>query len=559
MPNVFQTLLQTMMFTGAAPLPQPLAPGAPIRALEPNPSVSRDPTIRLKNPVWSWIHDAARPSRLTNIKSKVLGMGINYAHAMTVCDEISTDEVIVTTNSDKEFGLPLDASFVMFKFKTDGGHIPNSSSGLWRLEAELDQSILVVFGYQIVAGEIKPFTREQASALGDNAMPSLGQEPKAAPVTIGQQRDVVLSPLRILVCFSVTCCKERNDFEPGGVLGANRIYPHVMVMSSVGLKRVSSTITVTRPANMTPAHSDPEMGTAIGPIFFSDTNLPRGNTLGPSLPFWDNFFDNHELDPIGRGLKKITVVDGDPASKRAKERRQSGLLMKETLPSLTTNLFTPVDLRKMPRQGDFDNLHLAPRMRIPPLARFGRLADPRLRISLNLDNIAMAPFCVHDCLHTHFRWGVNPLGFLGSLVLTFPDSAKGFDTNFNPNTTEGAPLVPHNQTVAVHLLSASSYSYEGIVHGPVESGRWHVFFHHGMAYANDIFDVRAVDAARTSVELSAFNRREQDFNRGQPPNTPSLNAMNFFSVFYWRLRFSGPQDAPIERLNILDRKATREF
>ena len=49
MPSVFETLTQTMMFTGAVPLPQPLGAGAPITAREPRPQVSHDPAIRMKN------------------------------------------------------------------------------------------------------------------------------------------------------------------------------------------------------------------------------------------------------------------------------------------------------------------------------------------------------------------------------------------------------------------------------------------------------------------------------------------------------------------------------
>ena len=182
--------------------------------------------------MWYWIHDPARPARLADVRSKVLGMGMNYAHPMHVCEEITADEVFITTKADKEFALPLDPSFVMFKFKLDSGRVPASSSGLWRLEAEIDQSILVVFGYQVAGGVVKPFTRDQAAELGSNAMPALGQESAATPVVVGQRQDLVLSPLRVLVCFAVTCCKERNDFKPGGVLDANRILPHVMVMPS---------------------------------------------------------------------------------------------------------------------------------------------------------------------------------------------------------------------------------------------------------------------------------------------------------------------------------------
>jgi hypothetical protein len=277
--------------------------------------------------------------------------------------------------------------------------------------------------------------------------------------------------------------------------------------------------------------------------------LPRGNTVGPPLPLWDNFFDYHELDPIGQSVTSLTVVDGNPASVRAKER---------TTPNLVSKGGSRVNLRKMPRQGAFDNLHVAPAMTIPPIGRFSRTADPIFRAGMNMDNVAMAPFCVHDCMHMHFRWGVNPLGFLGNLVLNFPDSAKGFDDQFNPYRVSGAPQVPHNQSVRISLLGRTSFSYEGIVHGPVEAGRWHVIFYHGMAYANELFDVPTVDATRVAIEVNATAFGEHFFNRNEPA-TPSLNAGDFFSVFYWRMRFGGSQNNAVERLQILAPDACRNF
>src|SRR5262245_62085642 len=84
MPNVLEVLMQTMMFTGKDPIPTPQTPDASISAPEPNPQFSSDLTVRLQNPVWSWTHDPARPATLKNLKSKVLGMGMNYAHSMLV-------------------------------------------------------------------------------------------------------------------------------------------------------------------------------------------------------------------------------------------------------------------------------------------------------------------------------------------------------------------------------------------------------------------------------------------------------------------------------------------
>jgi hypothetical protein len=556
MPTVFEELTKTMMFTGAIPFPNPLTPDTPISAPEPSPQVSQDHAVRLQNPVWSWTHDPDKPSTVTNVQSKVLGMNMNYAHSMLVCSEITLSEVNLTTAQGANFLLPLDKSFVMMKFKLDKGHIPQSSSGMWRLEAELDQSIMIVFGYQIASGNVVPFTRDQAAALGQAAMPDEGKEAQPT-VAIGQEKNVLLSPLRILVAFSVICCKERNDFEPGGVLGANRVYPHAMVMTSQKLNDLRAVVTIVRPANTTPSHGDPEMKTAIGPILITDTNIPVANTLGPALPEWDNLFDYFELNPFTNSVTQLEMVNGDPNSPRARERTLQGVIMKEKSFPTMANFYDPATLKKMPRQGDFDNIHLAPRMKVPPLGNF---AFPAIRAPLLIDDIAMAPFCVHDCLHTHTRWGVASVNWLNRVFFgSFPDSNKGFDTNFNPNSVEGAPMVPHNQTVKITLSPPASFDYEGIVNPPVDSGRWHVFFHHGMAYANELWDVSTVDTVRTTMELVALKNSEEFFNKTQPLNTPSLNAGDFWSIFYWRLRFGGFQDFPVERLKIINAASCRSL
>jgi hypothetical protein len=559
MPSVYGVLQDTMLWKAGGGL-HPLTPDAPISAPEPNPTVSQDHAIRLQNPVWSWTHDPDHPSVVSNIKSKVLGMNMNYAHSMLVCTKISLDEVQITTAQGAFFVLQLDKSFVMMKFKIDSGSIFASfSSGLWRLDTNVDQSILIVFGYQISGGNVVPFTRDQATQLGNDAMPDPGQEAQPV-VAIGQQKQVLISPLRILVAFEVVCCKERNDFEPGGILGANRIYPHVMIMASQRLRDPQVTVTVTRPANTTPAHPSQEMKTAIGPILTADTNLPRGNTIGPPLPEWDNIFDYYEMDPIGQGVTNLVMVDGDPNSTRSQQRRVAQrLIMKEKSisPAPVYAFYDPVDLVKVPRQGDFDNLHMAPKMSIPPL---GNWNDPQIRAALRMDDVVMAPFCVHDCLHMHVRWGEPLVNWLTQVFTgPFPDSNKGFDVNNNPNTTPGNTMVPINQTVRLQLNPPAEFTYEARAHGIAGPGRWQVFFHHGMAYANEIWEPAVVDKARIAMELTALKGGEQDFNRGQPLNTPSLNALDFWSVFYWRLRWGGAQNTPMERLGILVPSACRSL
>jgi len=122
-----------MLFSGGGGQLNPLAPGDAIPAPEPSPTVSRDHAIRLKNPVWAWDHNPATPSKITNLRSKVLGMGMNYSHAMIVCQEISVDEVGITDKDGNDFKLPLEQSFVMHKWNIKQGIIPSKTFPCGRL------------------------------------------------------------------------------------------------------------------------------------------------------------------------------------------------------------------------------------------------------------------------------------------------------------------------------------------------------------------------------------------------------------------------------------------
>ncbi len=534
MPSLDEVLAKTMLLS-AAPKPltlQPLSSDADVQAAEPNPVLNRDHDVRRNNPVWSWAHKGADPAAVTGLKSKVLGMGMDYRHAMPVCSEIRLDEVWITLKSGKDLPLPLTSSHVMRKYFLNEGSLPDSTQGLWRLETKVDKSLLVVFGYKIDnGGQVAPLTVAEAVMWGQGLMPSSDSSPAPGPASVGEIQNLLLGPLRVLVCFSLTCCKENPDFTPGDILGMNRIYPHVMIMCSSEVARASAVVSVTRPPNTIP--HDSEMGSQICPAFYTDNNTRRGDFIGPPIPLWSNIFDYYQLDPLGQSIRNATMVDGDPSSPRAKVRKASHLVQKEKPGiSFTPTFYEDVDLVKQPRQGDFDNLHLAPRMSVRRDPANKKTFDPIFRASLDFNNVSMAPFCIHDCLHMHCRWGI---------FKDIPKSIKGFDNNFNPNTVDGAPLLPHNQSVRITLFPPAGFGYEGIVHGPVQAGRWHVIFHHGLGYANEIWDTNKMDAARTGVELFSLANVEE--------NLTPVTATNSFALFYWRLRYGGQNNvSQMERL-----------
>jgi hypothetical protein len=348
------------------------------------------------------------------------------------------------------------------------------------------------------------------------------------------------------VCISVTCCRERNDCEPGGILGGARLYPHVMVLANVSSERVETAITVRRPAS-TMTHGDPEMTPEIQPLFVTDTNAP---TLLPT-PYWSDIFDYYHTQPdkafIGRpegqhGPERrepgeVCFVDpGAPA------RRIEGAVMVNS--GFWGVARKPRTIVKQARQGEFDNIHLAPRMRLT--VEVPNSPDSPVKLT----DIAMAPICVHDCLHTHMRWGFAKKVTNAAML--------GFDDAGTPHAKDGAPHVPPDQYVFVHLDSRRSFRYRAVSRRANPAGQWTCFMHHGMFYAVGIWPRFWSDAwiserlGRVAVENRAIGRDE-----------PFTSATDFPSAtiswagFYWRLRWGGravstTEQEVHERLDILD-------
>ena len=540
MPSLDDILRDTMMFTASPVGPRTtVGPGDAITTSTPAPHISTDEAVLKKNPVWNWKHDPNTPNELTAITSLVRGMGMNYAHPMGVAKSIRLEEVEVTLAAGGgRVSLPVTRDFVIRKHKMDAGRIAPSSSGLWQLETELDQSILIVFGYTVDDGTVKPLTAADVAKLGGNLMPLPSIDlPFGRKLKPSDEQVFTVAPLRIIVAWSVTCCKERPDYTPGDpLLGVNRLYPHAMVMTSQEVEKIRSLIIVERDAKSSHSGRMPpepnsnlpsgdEMLPDLGPIFFADTNVKH--SLVP-LPFWNNIFEYYSLDPFGQGATSCVVTKPGVTKERV-----SGTLIQRLNIAGPSAVYEKGFVHKVARQGEFDNLHIAPKM----------VAPASLRIpGIGLDAISMAPFCVHDCLHTHVRWG-----------LEFTDKAvRGFDDVGRPYTEAGAPLVPVNQEVSLNLIAPAGFGYEAraVMLGtePLGAGAWTVFCHHGLGYANGLWDPKLFDLARSTVELFAKGERSA------PDGSRST------ACFYWRLRFGGaPNVPPMERIKILDLNACRNL
>src|SRR5581483_6908755 len=145
------------------------------------------------------------------------------------------------------------------------------------------------------------------------------------------------------------------------------------------------------------------------------------------------------------------------------------------------------DLVKLPRQGTFDNIHLAPRMKAHQVIGTPQMADPKWQPSLDtLDTISMAPICEHDCMHTHWRWGE---AFKGSLLAPNQLQASGFsavnEAQFTgtgkPYQVVGNGMVPLNQNLDIALGSNLQLVYSAEI-SEIAPGVWQPVYHHGSAY-----------------------------------------------------------------------------
>jgi len=156
-----------------------------------------------------------------------------------------------------------------------------------------------------------------------------------------------------------------------------------------------------------------------------------------------------------------------PEAGRRESRDAVSILQEGALRNLMEVRYQPRGLYKVPRQGAFDSVHLAPKMKAPDEVLYAIDPDALRR---SFARISMAPFCAHDCLHTHWRWGdwqtsKQTLGWEG----------------WTPYCKPGAPMVPPNQEVTIRLEGAQlEYTARAT---KVPAGIWQIVFHHGSAYA----------------------------------------------------------------------------
>lgn len=525
------------------------------------PSTSRPRRERL----WGWRHAGNPPNRFENLVCRVRDYGY---HGFSVLENIELgwinggqlrNEIRIRLSDGEYVALPLESRFVHSRFRARDGYTGENSHWLWPLQGWMDTGMVVAFAYELVRnGDTTtpmPYgvdrDPESAAALqllesGDGAanwgeratqgdfMP-LRTQRHAPSAEVGNTAEGAASAPKVLVTLSLALMRERADFDPGGVAGMCRIYPHAMVKASVPLRAVYGGLKMRRPSSSTVSaegSGDDHVGCGgdsertISPLMVTDANE---NAWAFDVgPFWSDIFAYVDDDWGRIGNSRMHVVKRSGARGRTIEnygRRHP-----------TVGVTDHTTVTKKYRQGEFDSLHLAPSLRLNATASrpvAGRATgDPNpfpwtaipSRDAFHLDHVKMAPFCSHDCLHTHWRWGE---GLSLGVRSTMGWSASA------PFAAAGAPMVPRNQDVWVTLPSKHELAYEAIA-GAVQNGQipafsWQVFNHHGSAFVTAIAATEAYWAAKTAVGMLSGTEFQNGATR--------VSCQTSSAMFYWHLRY----------------------
>ena len=490
-----------------------------------------------------------------------------------------------------KFNLTLSERSRLATFMTSDGYNPPNRHELWPLEAWEDCGLLHVhvFDIELITGHVTLLAdlpddhRDKAEvkafldrcALFDDIPPDApaggelfkddlfrryGSDVEALKVldpsaVLGAAKDLVqlrILTARVVVCCSLTLNRAFDDYVSERATWMGRLYPHVMVRSTIPMTKVVAGIYFERPAKTTIEGNLPcgcgEMNADIDTLLVADNNKDNVSKRFQSAapPTWDQIF-GYSLPSAATNLRGVRAK----VAKRSKHAPSRSTVIEGAVIRMGD-----IDNNKVERvtgQGAFDNFHMAPSMKLPKTRSASTIdgdsisSDNILRTDLtesdrsswHFDDVRMAPFCAHDCFHMHWRW-----------LNMWPDAFLcGYDGHV-PNCLPGAPMVPENQDVFLEVLSPIQVLYE-VEAGLFPSGawmdpdRWQVICHHGAAYALDA-GIKTWLAKRAGP-LGAF---------GTWTNFAIPDADNSWASFYWNLRYFVNSERKVqERIVIIDLQA----
>ena len=166
MPTLEEVLAETMIHAAARGAGLSLVRLPPDRVVSQPVPAPDDGDVETQA-IWGWSHLPSQPQRLMNIRLQARGMGM----LVTVAESIEfADPRVTFCGAGAPVDLPLRAGFHCATYRLTGGRIADPGTGLWRLPAEVDTSIMHVFAYQRVGGAMVPLTIAEIDALGGKFM-----------------------------------------------------------------------------------------------------------------------------------------------------------------------------------------------------------------------------------------------------------------------------------------------------------------------------------------------------------------------------------------------------
>jgi hypothetical protein len=568
---------------------------------------------------------------------------------MVVCESIFWRNVKVRVN-DIDHILPLTEEFKALTVGVSGGDVDEGSAAPWSgLGLKVDSGFDLEFRFRFSADfkeKPKKVESEEVPA-NDKADDSMSADNSDAALT-GKKNVFILKPNDIIVTISFVSCKQSENFTPRLPYGTNnktsnasplsvaRFFPITIVRSRFDLELIDTATHIMRPpmavgadhrhdmapgeAGNTHIHADEDLRSELPSEYdddaakvklesgmlnkysvsmYSDNNLPIGigkeAMLGLLAPTWEKTFSSYH-----------TSLDSDSEYLAVLPRLIRGEMIYPNVEGVRVLDNNGETVYKCSGQGLFDNIHIAPMMTDSTAVQ--RLANNQLS-ARGFDAISMAPFCVHDCLHTHWRWsswsdasrtanrimdGLKVLedvqaGKLGRLkdITGLPTDGETSAWNRGwsaptekhqsglPYTQGGSTMIPANQIVSIKLKSTRAdkvphgFVYQAKVLFP-ERDIAHVFFHHGSAYSAYLPEAASAIAANAQprieatldpgFERSAYMTSGNAYSQGSYYTYKLPSEVNW-ARFYWNLRYQWDMisQSPVERIGTPDWKTLNEL
>ena len=415
-----------------------------------------------------------------------------------VCDEVAWSKVSVKF-AGKSIDLPLTPRYLLaHSVLREEGSIAAGANKFYGLEAAFNFGVQLVFAYELRAGEIRPLSksaRERGDFTDFVDAPSVGAGTARVRLSSGslQPASITALPPRFLVCVSFTAHKPRNDFEPQGILLAGRMVPALFVCANCEVEEVRGTVRLVRPEKTSMAGMMADVDEKMGSVLFTDRN-----NAGPA-PIWSEIFDYFLLANSEGFEGNATAADaftavhatigGQPKFASARRLDSHRKTKSDFIPFPHVGGPDDIDgepggypdtaIVKTAGQGEFDSVHIAPKMIVPD----GGLKGLK---------VAMAPICAHDCLHTHWRWSYN----YGNALHT-----RGYDASGVSYKKAGAPLAAPNQDIELAPLGVAGFDYMATCRGPIPARTWQAMMTHGSAYSLAIMSDSAWHQALTAAPV----------------------------------------------------------